>query len=898
MPKDVDFQTVLQTEGYPAFGNAVPVIGWKHHPEEIHVTPAGGLVLPAPRRHALSLQAALMIGTNEKPGLLSPEKVSQKLVDGYKPGVMSEWKESGITVKHLAFGTLLEGEEVVTGRETLVGMSRFSLKNTSDALISGTFCIRLGEGARHQSMNKFHPVYPGRLTFTDSGVFEENGELAVRVLENSLGQISFAAAAPAQVNRFGVVLNENLNSIRKPEFEIEYERKQDSVTIGGRIWPAGADVYLEMSPAHSSPVAAEVELTGSNAHVAGWLGKRGFIAGKSLSALDFLSAGEFSGALDWDTLKGLLPEGQGRIVLRPFCPNGASQSKANSWEPRVHVVPAGKVPDSMKVVSPSDNLLQIAFELKPGQERSVDFAVPYFPLEKPEAAKLAKLDVDGRLKSFQGFWERELNKNAEFVFPDEQLRNSYRACLAYNMLLVDRDPASRLLLPHPDATDYERIWGGDSGVILQSMDRLGYFAETEAYTRIFLGRQGMRRPEGDIQSEQGFLHGDARERWLSEDGFLIWALAEHYKLSGDIGWLIMVAPRIIAAADWIIREREHNKQLVNGAKPPHYGLLPRGRATDLGDWDYWFFNDAYSYLGLRSAAAVLPKAGFGVDAERIRLVAEEYRECILEAVDKSVNHKSDPPFIPLTPYKSEMPTRENLYRFWYSIVSPIYMVEAGVFGPNDKRASWILETLESKVLVSGLPRFAPDEIDPHYVYNQSLTQLLRGETDKFIWNLYSLFAFGQSRNTFATIEVVNYRTGGLGDHWDACRQPHMHSNSRVLAMLRIALVLEDEDKLHLMMGAPRGWLADGKRVEVRKAPTSFGELNYTVDSRASDGEIKVQIKPPQRDRAHLILHVRPPTKHGQIRSVTVDGKPWQRFGPDQVDLGLTDHEVTVRCQVK
>jgi hypothetical protein len=572
--------------------------------------------------------------------------------------------------------------------------------------------------------------------------------------------------------------------------------------------------------------------------------------------------------------------------------------QAQAWEPRVHLVPVGAMPTVIAGNPPTSNLLRFSFDLRPGESGTIELAVPYFPVGERNTKRVARINLADRLKQFERFWEGELNRNAQFIIPDEHLRNSYRACLAYNLLLVDRDPGCELLLPHPDATDYERIWGGDSGVIVQSMDRLGYFSETEGYARIFLARQGMRRPDGDVRSEEGFLHGDARERWLSENGFLIWALSEHYKLSGDTAWLKAVAPRLIAAADWIIREREHNKQMVDGVRPPHYGLLPRGRATDLGDWDYWFFNEAYSYLGLRSAAAVLPSAGYPAQADRIRRVAEEYRECILAALEASINRKSSPPFVPLAPYKADMPTRENLYRFWYSIVSPIYMVEAGVFGPNDEKASWILETLENNVLVSGLPRFSPDEIDPHYVYNQSLTQLLRGETDKFIWNLYSLFAFGQSRDTFATIEVVNFRTGGLGENWDVCRQPHMHSNSRVLAMLRIALALEEEEKLHLLMGAPRGWLDDGKLVEVKAAPTCFGELNFTAQSRASQGEIIFRIKPPQRQPADLVLHVRPPTKYGKLQAVTVDGKAWKGLGPDWVYLGILDREVTVRCALK
>jgi hypothetical protein len=897
MPRDINFETVVSTEGYPPLRYAVPVIGWKHHPEEIHVTPAGGMVLPTPRLPALALQPALQLETSPPPVLLIPEKVEQRLVDGYKPGIISEWKDKGLIVRQTVFGTLLEGEEVLTGAETLVGLSRFTLRNDSDDRIAGTFCIRVGEGARQQSMKQFHPVYPTPLTFEKPFIREENGDAAVCFLKNSLGEVSFVRANSTARSSDHMILNEDVKSVATPEYEIPFERTQEQLRIGGRAWPQGMDLYLEMSPGHSSSVAAEVEIVnGGHARKLGWLGVSGLTKQDRPAAREFLAPGEISGSLGWRVIQDSLPQGGGKIVLRPFCP-GPEPIKAASWEPRVYLTPPGSAAAVSKGRTPDSNLVRIAFELKPGQERHVEVAIPYFPAKKGVARALARLSLEERFKHFRRFWERELNRNAEFIVPDERVRNSYRACLAYNMLLADRDPAHGLLLPHPDATDYERIWGGDSGVILQSLDRLGYFAETEEYSRIFLARQGMRRPEGDIVSEEGFLHGDARERWLSENGFMLWAFSEHYKLSGDHEWLNRVAPRMISASDWITREREHNKSLVNGIRPPHYGLLPRGRATDLGDWDYWFFNDAYSHLGLKGAAEVLPDAGYSAQAARINATANEYRECILAAVDQSVNRTSSPPFIPLTPYKSTMPTRENLYRFWYSIVSPIYLVEAGVFDAKDQRATWILDTLESKVLVSGLPRFAPDEIDPHYVYNQSLAQLLRGETDKFIWNFYSLFAFGQSRDTFATVEVVNYRTGSLGQNWDSCRQPHMHSNSRVLSMLRIALMLEEENNLHLMMGAPRGWLEDGKHIEVRKAPTNFGVLRFAASSRAASGEITFEISPPRRKAANLVLHVRPPAKYGQLQSVTVNGKSWGRFNPDKIDLGVLDGEVKVQCRI-
>ena len=47
-------------------------------------------------------------------------------------------------------------------------------------------------------------------------------------------------------------------------------------------------------------------------------------------------------------------------------------------------------------------------------------------------------------------------------------------------------------------------------------------------------------------------------------------------------------------------------------------------------------------------------------------------------------------------------------------------------------------------------------------------------------------------------------TGFNGVSWEANRQPHMHSYSRYIDMVRIALLLEEGQTLHLMAGTPRG----------------------------------------------------------------------------------------------
>ena len=146
----------------------------------------------------------------------------------------------------------------------------------------------------------------------------------------------------------------------------------------------------------------------------------------------------------------------------------------------------------------------------------------------------------------------------------------------------------------------------------------------------FLARQGREKPEGDVQSAEGFFSGDVDLKWMNQNGFVLWALAEHYKLTHDEAWLRKVAPQLIQGCDWIARERARTKVMENGQKVKHFGLMPKGRPSDLYIWDNWYWTDTYSYMGLRETADVLAEIGMKAEAARLSAEADDYKECILD----------------------------------------------------------------------------------------------------------------------------------------------------------------------------------------------------------------------------------------------------------------------------
>jgi len=544
---------------------------------------------------------------------------------------------------------------------------------------------------------------------------------------------------------------------------------------------------------------------------------------------------------------------------------------------------------------PDGNRLSTKQTLAPGQSKTIDLAVPYFPLSDKAGRQLEALRLDDELGAFRKFWSRELNRNAEFVVPEKRIRDACRTCLANNLILTDRDPKSGVLMPHPDPLGYEAVWAGDGSVSIQAMDRMGYHKEAESMLDYFLARQGKDKPEGDVLSADGFFSGDVDLKWMNQDGFVLWAMTEHYKLTHDEPWLRRVAPQLVKGCDWIIRERARTKVMENGKKVKHYGLLPKGRPSDLYIWDNWYWTDTYSYMGLRGTADVLAAIGMRDQAARLAAEADDYKACLLDSVERSMNRKVNPPFVSPTPYLVGPPSVDFFNTNWYSICSPIYMVEAGLLDAKGEKASAIGYWLERYGLFSGMPAFMANSIDPYYVYNQSLSQLLRGENSKFVWTLYSLSAYAMAQGTYATIEGQNLVTGFNGETWCVSRQPHMHSNSRYIDLVRIALLLEEGKTLHLMAGTPRGWLADGQTIEVKHAPSYFGEVNFTARSHVAEGKIAISIEATKWQTPNVILHVRPPAKYGKIKSVRVNGQEWKDHDDEAVRLPRLDKKTDVLC---
>ena len=92
----------------------------------------------------------------------------------------------------------------------------------------------------------------------------------------------------------------------------------------------------------------------------------------------------------------------------------------------------------------------------------------------------------------------------------------------------------------------------------------------------------------------------------------IWALVQHYKLSGDRPWLEKTAyPYIRRGALWIVNSRHKHMAEIKDPNDPRYGLIEPGsmEVMDIGKGVHMYYLNAFAVLGLREAADAAKAVG-------------------------------------------------------------------------------------------------------------------------------------------------------------------------------------------------------------------------------------------------------------------------------------------------
>jgi hypothetical protein len=420
------------------------------------------------------------------------------------------------------------------------------------------------------------------------------------------------------------------------------------------------------------------------------------------------------------------------------------------------------------------------------------------------------------------YWNARLGLGASYIVPEQAVMDAQRALLVQNLSLTYR---------YSIGNPYEQFSFSEGIDAARVMAEYGF-----GPTARTILRTAMTRPAEPFPS------------W--KKGELLLGSAEYYRLLRDETYLRLATPLLRRDVAWL------------RAKMTPLGLIGRERySSDIPAKVFGLHSQAVAWQGLREMAEVWREIGNQAAAAEARTLAVRLERGLRRAVRRSQRRLRDGSlFIPVRLFEGGRPrhlTASRAGSYW-NLVMP-YALASGLFAPGSPEAYGSLRymlTHGSRLLgmvraagfsLYGKPVFPVSGTDQVYGVNTSRFLADNDQAKQLVLSLYGQLAAGMTPHTFVAGEAHSVAPlGGAADR-TMYNPPNSGSNAAFLVTLRAMLVHEVVGILRLGYATPRAWLAPGKRIEVRNAPTSVGPVSYTIESRAGDVLVSVEVPPRATD---------------------------------------------------
>ena len=506
-----------------------------------------------------------------------------------------------------------------------------------------------------------------------------------------------------------------------------------------------------------------------------------------------------------------------------------------------------------------DATLSVALPANGSRQWRVKLPSPV--LERGDQATLLALDYAVARQATLDFWTAYLSRGAQFRVSEKAVNDLFQANLWHALRLPRRhggqqsDVAMDLPYSNFAYTQTGTPWPVNEAVYVDYMlyDLRGYHdISAEELARIYRNNQ----------EPNGHLKGNAN--WVVNTPGMLYAVAKNYLLSGDRAALDRLLPPTLKAMDWCLGQIEEGSRRAGPTRGLVSGPLNDGTGSGI-----WAFNQAYVFAGLDLFGRVLQEIGHPraeeclSGARAIRLSID--RAFHAAAMNSPLVQLRDHTWIPYVPCEAAASGR--LMRQWYPTdvdTGAVHLPRLNAIAAAGDLADSLLNDHEDNLYLKGWG------MANEPVYNQQATAyLLRDDPEAVVRAFYSYMACAFSHSVF---EPVEHRW----THGQYFGPPS--TDGAWFELYRNTLIHErDEGTLLLMQAAPRAWLADGKKIEIERAPTYYGNMSMTVESRADSGRIVAEVEMPGRKPPKVLLvRFRHPQRRA-MRSAAVNGQTWSDF---------------------
>jgi hypothetical protein len=543
---------------------------------------------------------------------------------------------------------------------------------------------------------------------------------------------------------------------------------------------------------------------------------------------------------------------------------------------------------------PTNSGLRWSHQLGPGAVHNLYCLIPSITLTgEDEIDALSRRDFDADARRLCDYWRRLTRLGTSIQTPEPWLNDFYKSHLRHMLVNCFKEIDSDRFHAHVGTLRYG-VYADESAMMISDLDRRGYHDEARRCLDAFLHYQGTVGLPGNFQSKQGVFNGAGGHEdggYNKNHGWIMWCMAEHWRMTRDRDWMKRAASGLVEACEWVIRERQATMTAgEDGKRPIEYGFLPAGSLEDVTDYWTWLVTNACTVWGFESLADSL--ADFGhPEAKRLQKEAKAFRRDVLQGLTEAriraaVVRLRDGTYVPK--YPSRLHERGRAHGWLReTLEGSIHLLITGLIPPDAPEAQWILKDFEDNLYISDEYGYAIPSFDEFWFSRGGLSMqanllggplpyLYRDEIKHFLRAYFNAFASAfypdlRMCNEHSLPELGYPR----GDHFKSSDE------AQSTYWLRLMFVREDGQDLYLGQALPRYWLADGQQVGIERAASHFGPLSFQITSNAAAGTLTAHLTPPTRNPPKRIFLRLRHADAKPIRSVSLNGQPYDRFDPQE-----------------
>jgi hypothetical protein len=476
-------------------------------------------------------------------------------------------------------------------------------------------------------------------------------------------------------------------------------------------------------------------------------------------------------------------------------------------------------------------IVQYDLTLAPGQEQTLDFKMPYEPQPVKSALipQLRNARFDEYLKRTVDFWESILARGIDISVPEEKVVHAFKANLFYDLIARNKQEGS--YIQKVNEFNYDAFWLRDASFIVRMYDLSGYHDIARQCLEFFPRWQ---QPDGNFVSQGGQYDG-----W----GQTMWAYGEHFLMTHDRQFAESVYPSVQRAVAWLRQARRSDPLRLMPVTTPGDNEEITGHVTGHNFW---------ALVGLKNAIALAEGLGKEEDAKAYK---QEYDDlfftftAVLKKITASTNGYIPPGL--------DAPGGQD----WGNMLAVYPEI---ILDPFDPMVTATLKATRAKYQ-EGIMTYGNGRWLHHYLtLKNTETEIIRGDQQLALEELYAYLLHTAATHTGFEYSIFPWGTRDFGMNLS----PHGWGSAKFRTMLRDMMVREQGTELHLLSCISPEWIQDGAVVAIKRAPTTFGEVNFELRCRTGAASLTLRNKfsgGPQK----LVL---PLPWFMMVSKVTVDGK--------------------------